>query len=197
MTADHGVAPVPEVNQARKMPGGRLSDTSLASAIQDTLSAKFGPGKWVIGTSGSTPYFNRELIAKYKTTEAEAENVAAEALRALPHMYRVYTSDQLQSGRVQADVISSAVMHNYFRGRSGNLIVLPEAYYLYDASGTTHGTPFNYDTHVPVIFMGAGIKSGHYFQRIAPNDIAPTLAAITGVQEPSGSVGRVLQEMWQ
>ena len=197
LTADHGVAPVPEVNQKRKMPGGRMSDTLLATTLQQTLEKKYGVGKWVIGNAGPNPYFNRELIRKYKVSEADVEETAAEAVRALPHIYRVYTADQVRNGRMQADGISAAVTNSFFAGRSGDLYVLPENYYLYDAAGTSHGTPYNYDTHVPVIFMGAGIRKGHYYEKAAPNDIAPTLAAISGVQEPSGSVGRVLQEMWQ
>jgi len=197
MTADHGVSPVPEVNTARNMPGGRLSATNLASTLQQTLETKYGAGKWVLGNLGPNPYFNLELVKKYKLTTAEVENTAAEAVRAMPHIYRVYTGDQIQRGAMQADTISTAVTNNYFNGRSSNLIIIPEGYFLFEATGTSHGTPYNYDSHVPVIFMGAGIKKGHYYQRIAPNDIAPTLAAIVGVQEPSGSVGRVLQELWQ
>ncbi|MES1261305.1 MAG: alkaline phosphatase family protein [Acidobacteriota bacterium] len=197
MTADHGVAPVPEVNQARRMPGGRLSGAKLMSAMQQALEEKFGPGNWVEGKAGTTPYFNRDLIRKYKLTGAEVQNTAAEAVRAMPHIYRVYTADEVQCGRLQDDGMSATVTNSFFGGRSGDLFIVPEGYYVFDGTGTTHGTPHNYDTHVPVIFMGSGIQKGHYYQRITPNDIAPTLAAITGVQEPSGSVGRVLQEMWQ
>jgi predicted AlkP superfamily pyrophosphatase or phosphodiesterase len=196
LTADHGVAPVPEVNQARKMPGGRVANAQLTAAMQAALEARFGAGKWIDENAGS-PYFNKELMVRYKVTSADVENVAAEAARAIPHVYRVYTANQILSGAMQADSISSSVTNNYFRGRSGDLIILLDEYYQSGTSGTTHGTPFNYDTHVPVIFLGAGIKKGHYYQRIAPNDIAPTLAAILGVQEPGGSVGRVLQELWQ
>jgi len=196
MTADHGVAPVPEVNQARRMPGGRLKADDIAAAIQQALEAKYGAGKWIEGGSGSTPYFDRALIAKYKATEAEVQQTAAEAVRALPHLFRVYTADQIQNGRMQDDYVGVPVRNGFYRQRSPDLIVIPEEYYQFGASGTTHGTPFKYDTHVPVIFMGPGIKPGHYYEKIAVNDIAPTLAAIAGVQEPSGSIGRVLQEMW-
>ncbi len=196
MTADHGVAPVPEVNQARRMPGGRLKPGDLAAAIQQTLETKYGAGKWIEGGSGTTPYFDRMLIAKYKVTEAEVQQTAAEAVRALPHIFRVYTADQVQNGRMQDDYTGVLVRNGFYRQRSPDLIVIPEEYYQFGASGTTHGTPFKYDTHVPVIFMGSGIKPGHYYEKIAVNDIAPTLAAIAGVQEPSGSTGRVLQEMW-
>jgi arylsulfatase A-like enzyme len=76
--------------------------------------------------------------------------------------------------------------------------ILQEPYYLFGgSSGTSHGTPYNYDNHVPIAFLGPGIKPGTYSQTVAVNDIAPTLAAILGVTEPSGSVGRVLTEMLQ
>lgn len=196
MTADHGVAPVPEVNQARRMPGGRLKAADLTAAIQQALEAKYGAGKWIESGSGAAPYFDRSLMAKYKSTEAEVQQTAAEAVRALPHIFRVYTAEQVENGRMQNDYAGTLVRNGFYRQRSPDLIVIPEQYYQFGASGATHGTPFRYDTHVPVIFMGPGIKAGHYYEKIAVNDIAPTLAAIAGVQEPSGSTGRVLQEMW-
>jgi phosphopentomutase len=61
---------------------------------------------------------------------------------------------------------------------------------------TTHGTTNGYDAHVPVIFMGQGIRAGQYPESITVNDIAPTLAAILEVETPSGSAGRVLAEMF-
>ncbi len=197
LTADHGVAPVPEVNQARKMPGGRLSDAALANAIRQALEKKYGPGNWIAGNAGPTPYFNRALIEKYRATLAEVENTAADAIRALPHIFRVYTADQLSAGAPGEDPIGVAVRNGYYAKRSGDLLIIPEGYFLYEATGTSHGTPFNYDTHVPIIFMGQGIRKGHYYQRVGVSDIAPTLAAMAGVQEPSGSIGRVLQEIFE
>jgi len=196
LTADHGVAPVPEVNQARRMPGGRLSEAAVAAAIQQALEKKYGPGKWIAASSGPNSYFSRALVERYKLTPEDVERTAADAVRALPHIFRVYTADQLQNGRMTDDYVGVLVRNGYYRQRSPDLIVIADGYYLFDATGTSHGTPFRYDTHVPVIFMGPGIAAGHYYEKIAVNDIAPTLAAIAGVQEPSGSVGRVLQEMF-
>jgi hypothetical protein len=76
-------------------------------------------------------------------------------------------------------------------------MILQEPYYLFDASGTSHGTPYAYDNQVPVLFLGPGIKAGTYTGSIAVNDIAPTLAAMLGTAQPSGSIGRVLSEMLQ
>jgi hypothetical protein len=129
--------------------------------------------------------------------EADVEQTAAEAVRDLPHIFRVYTATEVRLGEVSRDMVGTAISYGFYGKRSGDLYIIQEPYYLYGATGTSHGTPFDYDSHVPVIFMGLGIKPGHYYEKVAVNDIAPTLAAIAGVEEPSGSMGRVLQEMWQ
>ena len=195
LTADHGVAPVPEENQARRMPGGRLNDFQLMQKMSEALTKRFGPGDWFAGGAATMPYLNLKTLEKYKLDRAQVERVAAEAAAAVPHIARVYTRSQLLSGSVQQDGISRAVSVGFYGPRSGDLIVLPEPYYLFDAAGTTHGTPYTYDTHVPVMFLGTGIKAGRYSERIAVNDIAPTLSEILGIAQPAGSVGRVLSEI--
>ena len=195
LTADHGVAPVPEVNQARKMPGGRLNGGELTAKITDALAKRFGPGKWLLASSGGMLYFNQDLIRAQKLDPAEVELVAAEAGLEQHHIARVYTRSQLVDGAVQHDEISRAFSVGFFGQRSGDLFVLQEPYYLFEATGTSHGTPYDYDNHVPVIFLGPGIKPGKYSTRIAVNDIAPTLAEILNVEQPSGSIGRILSEI--
>ncbi len=195
LTADHGVAPVPEVNQARKMPGGRLNGGELTAKITDALAKRFGPGKWLLASSGGMLYFNQDLIRAQKLDPAEVELVAAEAGLEQHHIARVYTRSQLVDGAVQHDEISRAFSVGFFGQRSGDLFVLQEPYYLFEATGTSHGTPYDYDNHVPVIFLGPGIKPGKYSTRIAVNDIAPTLAEILKVEQPSGSIGRILSEI--
>ena len=195
LTADHGVAPVPEVNQARHMPGGRLSEAQIIATMTDALVKRFGPGKWFVAPSAAMPYLNWELIHTRKLNLAEVESVAAEAARRSPHIARVYTRQDLLSGAVQRDSIGNAMSLQFFEPRSGDLFILPEPYYLFDATGTTHGTPYDYDTHVPLIFCGAGISPGVYTRRVAMNDAAPTLAEILGVERPSGSIGNVLAEV--
>ncbi|MGA2182212.1 MAG: alkaline phosphatase family protein [Bryobacteraceae bacterium] len=197
LTADHGVAPVPEVNQARKMPGGRLSEVVMLRAVTDALTAKYGEGKWIAGGSEASVYLNRQLIRDKKLDPAAVEETVAEVLRGMPHVFRVYTRSQLARGEVTGDYVSQAVLNGFYEQRSGDVIVVQEPYYLYGGSGTSHSTPFNYDSHVPVIFMGEGIRAGEYHEKIAVNDIAPTLATILRVEEPSGSIGRILSEIFQ
>jgi hypothetical protein len=197
LTADHGVAPVPEVNAARNMPGGRLSAEHLVQTVTNALIKRFGPGKWLTQGSSSSPYLNLELIQSQKLDPAEVERVAAQAAASEEHIARVYTRHEILSGEVQRDSIGSAVSLTFFGPRSGDLYIIPEPYYMFDANGTTHGTPYDYDNHIPVVFFGPGIKPGGYYQRIAMNDIAPTLSAMFGIEAPSGSIGRVLSELFQ
>jgi arylsulfatase A-like enzyme len=197
LTADHGVAPVPEVNQARHMPGGRLNGKQVSAKITDALSERFGPGDWLIpGSPATMPYLNLKLVSTLKLDLAEVERVAAAAAAGVDHIARVYTSQQLSSGAVQQDAISRAFSLSFYGPRSGDLFILQEPYYLFEATGTSHGVPYAYDNHVPVLFWGPGIKPGTYSGTIAVNDIAPTLAALLGTAEPSGSMGRVLSEMF-
>jgi arylsulfatase A-like enzyme len=100
-------------------------------------------------------------------------------------------------GAVLNDQVGRRVMNGYSVRRSPDVEILLDPYWLASATGTSHGTTFDYDTHVPVIFMGPGIKARQYDGNIAVNDIAPTLATMLAVETPSGSVGRVLTEMLQ
>lgn len=195
LTADHGVAPLPEIMRDRKMPGGRMPEGTVLNTIQTALQRKFGTGDYVIGSSGPAPYLNYDLLEEKKISREDAQDVAAEALRALPHIYRVYTRAQLRRGNLLDDMIDRRVRAGFHAERGSDLFVVSDPYWLFESRGTSHGTPYNYDAHVPVIFMGSGIKSGKYHQRIAVNDIAPTLATMLEVETPSGAVGRVLYEM--
>jgi predicted AlkP superfamily pyrophosphatase or phosphodiesterase len=197
-TADHGVAPVPEVNQARKMPGGRLPGKLVTDTVQQALTQKFGEGKWIVSPSEHSLYLNLELIQQKNLDPAEVNKVAAKACLALPHVFRVYTREQLLSGSMPEDQVGRRIQNGFYVRRSADIEILLEPYWMFTGgTGTTHGTTFSYDAHVPVIFMGAGVKAGRYNNTVAVNDIAPTLATMLDVETPSGSVGRALAEIMQ
>ncbi len=194
MTADHGVAPNPELLVQQKMPGGRIT-TGFFEPIQRALEARFGPGKWLSSTAGSSPYFNYQLMEEKKLDPVEVQRVAATAIAASPHVARVYTREQLLTSRAAADKFDLRVLRSFNAARSGDLEILLEPYWIRGATKATHGTPYNYDSHIPLVFMGRGIRAGRYYEATALNDAAPTLAAMLDVEIPSGSVDRVLSEM--
>jgi arylsulfatase A-like enzyme len=196
LTGDHGVAPSAAEDAANHMPGGNVPGNSVRTAVEAALAKQFGPGDWVKGSWDLSLYLNQELIESKKLDRTAVDRAAAEAAMKVPHILRVYTRDQLLAGNVPGDQVSHRVVNGFNARRSPDLAFVPEPFWMVSGAVATHGTPFSYDAHVPVIFMGAGIRSGRYNATIAVNDIAPTLATILEVETPSGSVGRVLTEMW-
>jgi hypothetical protein len=176
------------------MPGGRLG--KLAETMETALAHKYGQGKWVM-KGGTSTFLNRRLIEERNLDLKEVTETAAAAARAYPHVFRVYTFDQLRTGAVPGDAIDRRIINGFHHQRAADVTVIPDPYYLAEgkAGSTSHGAPFGYDTHVPVVFMGDWIKAGRYHEKIAPNDIAPTLATLLDVEIPSGAVGRVLKEI--
>ncbi|MDQ3211264.1 MAG: alkaline phosphatase family protein [Acidobacteriota bacterium] len=195
-TSDHGVAPVPESMQQRRMAGGRTSGPTLFDPMRRALEGRFGAGKWVLATAGSSPYLNYALIAEKKLDPAEVRRVAADAARtaAGAHVARVYTRDQLLRAEIQDDVIGRRVLRGFNASRSGDLEIVLEPNWMRSATGTTHGTPYDYDAAVPLVLMGPGIRPGRYAGAVALNDAAPTISTILNIAAPNASVGRVLTE---
>ena len=208
-TADHGVAPEPHVQRGdeRTMPGDWLGEEEYASRIGMALSGKFGrnsafvAGDWFLNRrlSINLLYLDYDTIAKANADVVEVRRFAADVARGLPHLARVHTRDELLHGLTPPDAVGRAMQLGFYGPRSPDLVLLPEPYYMFAAqrSGTTHSTPYSYDTHVPLIFFGSGIRAGLFQNPVTINDVAPTLAALLQVETPSGSSGRILTEIMQ
>lgn len=194
LTADHGVAPTPESNAARRTPAGRMPDV-IRNAVQAELAKRYGDGTWVLSASEHTLYLNLDLIRDKKLTRAEVEQELQEMLLTMPHVFRVYTRTQLMNGSMPDDRISRRVSNGFHQVRGGDIYLLLDPFWFFGNPVATHGTAFNYDAHVPVIFMGPWVRPGIYDNTIAPNDIAPTLATILEIETPCGSEGRALKEI--
>jgi arylsulfatase A-like enzyme len=195
LTADHGVMPMPEQLEQSRMPGGRFSSTLLFDTMQEVLTERFGAGKWVEGTAGTSPYFDRKLVAEKGLAMSEVERVAAQSVEYLPHVARVFTRTQLLEGQAPGDLISQRVARSFNPRRSGDLEILLDPYWIRSRADTTHGTPYSYDSHIPLIFWGPGIQAGTYVRPVTLNDLAPSLATLLEIETPSGSQGRALYEM--
>ncbi len=194
-TADHGVAPLPETQAKRRLPGGRVSQDDLQKVVLAALNAKYGEGRWVLYSAYGTFWLNDVLIRQRKLDEAAVQDCAAKALAGTPHVYRAYTRTQVLRGEAGQDPVGRRVARSFFPARSGDVIATLEPYWIFAATGTTHGSAYDYDSHVPLVFMGPGIRSGTYKQTVGVNDIAPTLASILQIESPGNSSGRVLREI--
>ena len=125
-TTDHGVAPLPESLEDRRLPGGRMTTAELFGPIERALSTRFGAGKWLMATAGSSPDLNYELIDTLHLDPSEVRRVAAAAAAGVPHVARVYTRDQLLRGEVQNDRVGSRVLRGFNAQRSGDLEIILE-----------------------------------------------------------------------
>jgi hypothetical protein len=130
LTADHGVAPVPETNAARRMPGGRLPPGLIRAAVQTALSLRYGAGDWISGSSEQAIYLNRRLEMEKGIDPEDAEKTAEQAVLTMPHVFRVYTRARLLRGEAPPDPIGLAVLQSFNLQRSPDLAVMLEPYWM-------------------------------------------------------------------
>lgn len=196
-TADHGVARRPEDNAARQLSGGRYSQTDERQAVEDALDAAFGAGDYVQGAGGMSFYLNPQPVPGRNVDSEQVEQVAADALRAMPHVTRVYTRTQLESNFSIGDRIDQRVLNGFSAAASGDLFIVHEPNWIRSQSGTTHGSPYSYDGHVPLILWGSSdlITPGRYHGEVGMQDLAPTLSTILSIARPTGTLGRTLEEI--
>ncbi|MCA1555362.1 MAG: hypothetical protein LC747_01605, partial [Acidobacteria bacterium] len=143
-------------------------------------------------------FFNTVALKRDGINREEMERVVAEAVLTVPGINRAFTRTQLETGSISpGDVIARRVLHGFHPRRSGDVILVQEPFKYFSEGSpipATHGSPYTYDTHVPLIIMGQGVAAGRYAQSATPADIAPTLASLLRIHAPSNSVGRVLVE---
>jgi predicted AlkP superfamily pyrophosphatase or phosphodiesterase len=199
-TADHGVAVIPEQTAAEGGDAGRIKMGEIIDLVEKVTSEKMGPGRRIATQAYSEFYFRGSV---FDTVAADAPLLAAvkQAILSVPGVDRVYDRNEVPGLAKSEDPLARAVAAGFFPGRSGDLIILPKRNWIFvsddktiiPGNATTHGSGYPYDTQVPLILTGAGIKPGRYDADASPADIAPTLAKIAGVPLPSAT-GRPLAE---
>ena len=188
LSSDHGVSPVPERVKAQGFDAGRISTTAMGRTIDEVLARELGGGPYRTRVIYNDVYFNDGVYLKL-TQNAKAMEAVLSAIRKIEGIWRVYRKEELTA----ADPFTRPSALSHYEGRSGDLKVLARAYWIYSTSTTTHGTGHGYDTRVPVLLFGQGIKAGEYLQPSSPIDIAPTIALLSGITLPD-AMGRVLTE---
>jgi len=180
LSSDHGVATIPEHLRAEGTDAGRVVGTDVQRAAENFLQQRLGPGKYVARNTYTDLYFEKGVEERIEA-DPEMEKGLKEALLAVPGVGWVYSAADLKDKKNSPDRMERAAALSYFSERSGDWTIVPKLNWYFRASdATTHGTAHWYDSHVPVIFYGFGIKPGHYSEAATPADIAPTLAHILG-----------------
>ena len=190
LSADHGVADVPEQIHG----GGRQPGKVAQDALNKALTPLIGPGQHVASSNYTDIYLTEAANAQLRK-DPKLVAATVDALRALPAVARVFRGAELAaaSARSSSDLVLRAAALSYHPQRSGDFIIVPKERWLLSSSVTTHGTLYSYDQRVPVILFGGSIKPGEYREAATPADVTPTLTAIAGVRI-SATDGRVLKE---
>jgi len=200
LSADHGVVPVPEDMQKTGADAGVLRIAELQERMEKALEP-FNFGKPAIARIAGGDVYFAPVVYDRMRSNPDAMKAALEAAKSQPGVAEVYRAEELWDRPATQSPLRRAMAAGYFPGRSGDLFIAPKAYWLVDStpagkvreSATGHGTPWNYDQHVPVLLMGYGIQAGEYYGAATPADIAPTLASLCGITLAPRD-GRVLAE---
>jgi predicted AlkP superfamily pyrophosphatase or phosphodiesterase len=206
ITSDHGVVPFPELMQRRnpRLHARRLDPALIQAAAEQALRARYGvprrPGyvdqpTWIMYEGWPWLYLNLEGLRDKRIRVRDAERVAQRAVRRVPGVDRAITATEL--ARLRSSGSHTRAELSFYPGRSGNVYYELAPYVVAEPKpeGTTHGSPWEYDTHVPLLWFGAGIRPGMFRDAVSMADLAPTLSALLGIPEPSGSSGTILKEM--
>lgn len=193
LSADHGVAPIPEQRQKAGKDAGRLLPQSVRAVAEKVLQP-LGSGPHVDQVEYTDLYLterSRAALAQHP----DLERALLHALGAMPGVARVFTSGNLKAARSSADPIERAAALSHVDGESGEIVLVPRpGWIMTNSSATTHGSSNDYDQRVPVILMGPPhVKPGRYQVAASPADIAPSLAALVSLPMP-GVDGRALSE---
>lgn len=202
LSADHGASEAPGYLNSLGIGGSNFNfDAIDRSEAIAALKAEFGVAEELVDQFFQPYlYLNRKAIEARGLDLAVVSRRVAEELRKFPGIAYAVSSQDLRAGAVARISITNAVLANFHKDRSGDIYVVFEPHWFvadFDGQSVTgsHGSPWIYDTHVPVIWMGRGIKAGRIGRRVETVDVAPTIAAYLRVRYPSGTRGQVLKEV--
>ena len=198
-SSDHGVATLPEQIFPPPAGGrgagagaiGRFTAGNVANAVEAALDKQFGRGHYVEAMATPYVYFVPGVLDRVRANASAVQGVEA-AVLGVRGVAKMYWASDVASATATADPLLVGLRRSYYPGRSGDLVVIFERNWT-GATGANHGSPQDYDTRVPLAFLGAGIAPGQHTVAATPVDIVPTLSVLTGVRM-SRTDGRVLRE---
>ena len=203
LTADHAVVPVPQMLVDKKLPGGYLFlDTKLSELAKKCIE-KFGENL-IEKEENQNIYLNKTRISSLYLELEVVSNFIATEIRSWEAVKAVFTSKQLLEGNTSNNTWKTMIQNGYDFERSGEIIFILDPGYLLKSSdtpsahqGTSHGSSFNYDTHVPLLWYGKNITKGDVFTPYQIIDIAPTLSHLLNLQQTGAMTGIPIQEIFR
>lgn len=195
LTADHGAAHNIDFLKDNKIPAGRWSGSTLMKELNTKLAAKFGLPNLVLSLMNSQVHFNYQKLDSAALDEGAVRQVVMSVLRRNEDISFAADMDQLGQEAIPAE-IKERMANGYNRQRSGGIFfILKPAVSSAGKTGTGHGAWNPYDAHIPLLWMGWGIKQGATNRQTGMTDISATLAALLHIQMPNGCIGKPITEL--
>jgi len=203
LSADHGGPEVPGyLNELGIDAGYSMPENWDKEPAFMTLKKQFGIDKELIsGYNHPYVYLNHETILQHKLDQHRVEQAVAAELLRFEGIAQAVPSSSLREGNLPDTLLNQAILKNFNPNRSGDIyVVFKPHWFINDFDGlevaATHGSPWRYDTYVPIVFAGMQVPAGHVQRRVLTVDVAPTLAAFLGIKPPSGAAGVPLVEIF-
>jgi predicted AlkP superfamily pyrophosphatase or phosphodiesterase len=201
LTADHGVADVAQYLKDNKIPAGYLNASKIMSGLDEHLQQYF-PGKKIVEKmSGDQIFFDQEVFHNDPKASGVELLIATELtinyLVKQDGIANVYSENVIRQSSFDEEGLKGFVVRGYHPKRSGDVVIVTEPgwYAAGGIQGTTHGSSYTYDTHVPIVFYGNGIRKGTSSKYHSITDIAPTLSVLLNIKFPSGCTGQPVEEV--
>ncbi|NEN22446.1 alkaline phosphatase family protein [Cryomorpha ignava] len=195
LTGDHGSAEVAQFSLDNKLPGGYIDTDSAAKALEEVMLTLHPSGMDLVETlEGNELYFDKEKVAAAGLKISDLAEAVAERFAYFPGIYAAYPTADIVKSASEEFPIKNLKRGIYPAVASDVIWVLNSGWMDYGSVGTQHGTPWKYDTHVPFILYGKGVKKGKIYRETNIRDIAPTLSMILQIPLPSGTTGTPIVE---
>lgn len=192
LTADHGGATVPAYLMDLRLPGGYMNYSPLNDSVNHWLNTRYQAKNWLTTIENEQLYLDETAIEKAGHSVASVEDFLVEKLSYWPGVQHVFSGRKLQQTEYTRG-IGWRVQQGYMPKRSGNVaLALHPNWMEYSRTGTTHGSPWTYDTRIPLVFCGWNIKAGEYTGLVSIEDIAPTLSHLLRVPFPNAASGKII-----
>jgi len=199
LSADHGIAPLPEFGKTLRLPAANLDAKALREHINSLLSKKYAKkADYLVDLDYPIAWLSEDAFAGTPAgkKESDAEADAGEAMKQAG-LAGYFTKSQLARGETPATEVGRRYSHSYSPKGGWYVIGMPSPFQVGITKGTDHETPFSYDTHVPLAFYGLAFQPGTYRTHAEPIDLAVTLSSLLGINAPAQATGRVLTEALQ
>ena len=193
LTADHGGADVPNHLIDNKIPAGYIKEKKLIKEIKNYFQKNYGDSLLLANVSNEQVFINSEKLDALKLKQEEVEQRLANFLVTLTGIAEAYPSQVLKNESFEKTDYRGLLQNGFNHTLSGNVcFIYNPAWMDYAEKGTTHGAGYNYDTHVPLIFFGNGIKKGNTYHYVSITQIAPTVCELIKINQPNSTIAEPL-----